>query len=348
MPNRPMPALLELDGAAQQRVAERMRKRLGELDKLDTSERPKFVVNVGDNFYPGGINLHCGKPDASATMSQFKTAWMDVYGEDLVSIEWWGVLGNHDYGGTCYRKAWDQQIYYTWNNENWVIPGQFWARKVQHSTFTIDFFFIDHNVFDTTTGTRQSQNICADNQEEHCQANIWPNEGHNIEDCVPTGPHSKVECRGWFSRLWESNYEWLQKNVPASTADWKVVVSHYPPTFDVGDAGRSRIEWKKWLPKNDIDLYICGHTHEQKIVEDFLPTAVIITGGGGGVTSEQMPTPSGHDTSYGFMDVSIRLENITISAYSHIGEDEGGKMLPNQVKTYPPVRKKHFEESFVV
>ena len=41
-----------------------------------TGQEPKFVLNVGDNFYPGGLDTHCsnGDPnDAAFTRSQSGT-----------------------------------------------------------------------------------------------------------------------------------------------------------------------------------------------------------------------------------------------------------------------------------
>merc|ERR1719384_708744 len=102
---------------------------------------PRFVINVGDNFYPGGIDIHCGKPWQKS--HQFQSMWRDVYPGDLTKMEWWGVLGNHDYGGVCYIKGWDQQIYYTWHDDKWVLPAQYWKRTVQYENFKAEFFLTE-------------------------------------------------------------------------------------------------------------------------------------------------------------------------------------------------------------
>merc|ERR1711920_665145 len=53
---------------------------------------------------------------------------------------------------------------------------------------------------------------------------------------------------------------------------------------------------------------------------DFLdPTAWIVSGGGGGVTSEHAPSLDGNDDEYGFMDLTLSKRNITVEAISHSG-----------------------------
>lgn len=104
MPNRPGGAYnKDIDGIAQRLVSDRMLARQQDLKKAGTPAR--FILNVGDNFYPGGIDTHCGHDDESATIVQFQQGWKDMYTDDLQELEWWSVLGNHDYGGVCYIKG---------------------------------------------------------------------------------------------------------------------------------------------------------------------------------------------------------------------------------------------------
>jgi len=67
----------------QQTIAEKMAEKQRELGDV------KFVVNVGDSFYPDGVT---SKDDP-----QWQTKWRDVYDEPLRSIPWYSVYGNHDY-----------------------------------------------------------------------------------------------------------------------------------------------------------------------------------------------------------------------------------------------------------
>jgi len=152
MNNRNAPYANDLDIIAQDLVAQRMIAKAGDLRKI--GKAPKFVINVGDNFYPGGIEQHCGVANAGQQASkskQFAQVFEAMYPvKELGNIEWMSVLGNHDYGGVCYIKAWDQQILYTWSESGrWVMPGQYYSRKVYFKTTTVDFWFLDNNVLDT-------------------------------------------------------------------------------------------------------------------------------------------------------------------------------------------------------
>mmetsp|Transcript_51341 Transcript_51341/g.133562 ORF Transcript_51341/g.133562 Transcript_51341/m.133562 type:complete len:81 (+) Transcript_51341:2-244(+) len=56
-------------------------------------------------------------------------------------------------------------------------------------------------------------------------------------------------------------------------------------------------------------------------MSDFLdPTALIVSGGGGGVTSENKPEGNGEDDQYGFMDMTLSKDTIKIEAISHSGQ----------------------------
>lgn len=74
-----------------------------------------------------------------------------------------------------------------------------------------------------------------------------------------------------------------------------------------------------------IDIICTGHEHSQTVWaptsnDNFLkPTAVIISGGGGGITSEGIPSKEGKDDQYGFMDLTLTRGAIKIEAISHGG-----------------------------
>jgi hypothetical protein len=47
----------------------------------------------------------------------------------------------------------------------------------------------------------------------------------------------------------------------------------------------------------------------------------IISGGGGGIFSEIVPTPTGEDDAYGFVDIAISKTQLKLDMYSHGGVD---------------------------
>jgi len=305
----------EIDIYAQVFVAGRMAAMAKEL-------KPKFVINVGDNFYPGGIsgpgtcNAETHATDAAGGIV-FKQVFEDVYkGEGLDGVEWWGVLGNHDYGGYHYSVHWDQNVFYTWHSEKsrWLTPALYWSRKTQFRDFSADFFFVDTNRVDVynSPDTDSGHNICSRKN------NLVPPLKPSDLSCPGTTMTSPDTCWKWFTDLWKEQKKWLAAKLEASVAEWQIIVTHYPPTFE---PPRSEV-WEPYFEKYGVDLYISGHTHQQQLVykdKIFGDTAYIISGGGGGITSEILPSKNGHDDAYGFMDVTITKDEIKVVQYSHGG-----------------------------
>lgn len=294
-----------VDGKAQLLVAAQMQTRAA-------IKQPDYVLNMGDNFYWGGVKAKCGAP---ATLHIHTGQWYWIFeqvyqGLGLDGKQWLGVLGNHDYGGFRFTSAWDQAIAYTWGGEHstgrWLMPAQYWSAKVHYPGFAVDYFFLDTNVM---TAFEPDIDI------EHNVCGF----AHNGRDatCGPQGPVSIEDCPGWFRRLWQAEQIWLERGLELSTARWQVVITHFPPTW-------GQDEWLR-LVKGGIDLITSGHRHSQDVwgphdEDNFLkPTAVIISGGGGGITCEGIPSEDGDDDQYGFMDLTLSQDTIKIEAISHGG-----------------------------
>lgn len=295
-----------VDDNAQMRVAAQMRARAATMP-------PDYILNVGDNFYWGGVTAHCGLPPFQhAETGQFPLIFEAVYtGPGIDGKQWLGVLGNHDYGGFMFVSGWDQAIGYTWggvgSTNRWMTPAQFWAVKVNYPGFSVDYYFVDSNRHDALPPeTWPDQNLCSGLHNP------------NGSTCGPEGPESLEDCPGWFERLWAAQLKWLDTELPKSTADWQIVVTHFPPEFAADD-------WKYISAKHGVDLYISGHRHKQEVhppgADNVLgATPYIVTGGGGGITSELMPDAAGDDDAYGFMDIVLTKGQINITSISHSGK----------------------------
>mmetsp|Transcript_33173 Transcript_33173/g.71138 ORF Transcript_33173/g.71138 Transcript_33173/m.71138 type:complete len:603 (+) Transcript_33173:108-1916(+) len=351
----------DFEGRIQWTVGQRMMQRYEDLDK--DGKPPRFVINLGDAFYPGGIDVHCGVDEHDAAKigsvrMQFKQVWNDMYPKPLTSMEWWGVLGNHDYGGVCYLKAWDQQVFHTWRDSAWVMPGQYWKRLVQYETFTAEFFFIDGNYYDVMAAS-PGHDMCAEahNPGDRCQAQmggIYPpsREGEDAV-CHGSGPQSPEDCKVWFKNLWTDNVKWLREQVVKSEADWQIIVNHYPASYPIGQ-GRDQIVWKQWLEPMGVDAYLSGHTHWQHVyyqtedqgpgleIMDMGGTVHVVSGGGGGISADVYPLANGQDDAYGFMDVALTAKEMTIYAYSHGGTSKD--LVLRSTTVVPPIQRQPISE----
>eukprot|EP00443_Scrippsiella_acuminata_P048691 CAMPEP_0115213306 /NCGR_PEP_ID=MMETSP0270-20121206/23726_1 /TAXON_ID=71861 /ORGANISM="Scrippsiella trochoidea, Strain CCMP3099" /LENGTH=478 /DNA_ID=CAMNT_0002627051 /DNA_START=57 /DNA_END=1493 /DNA_ORIENTATION=+ len=301
-PSSSRPAMEGIDDKAQLLVAEQMNKRA-------SISQPRYVLNVGDCFYWGGVNLRCGESAGSvhpSTTAQWQAVFEDVYSSpDLAGRPWLGVLGNHDYGGYMFTQGWDQAIAYTWGpSSRWVMPAQYWSTTVHYSDFSVDYLFVDSNMNDAMDpSAAPNHNLCS-------QSNNPPN-----ATCGVTGPTSTYDCVGWFYRLWEEQIPWMDSRLSASEADWRVIVTHFPPDF-------RREVWAQLAERYGVDLLVAGHKHQQELSgrdPSVGNAAWVISGGGGGMMSEGAPREDGDDDMYGFMDVTISRSEMKIEQISHSG-----------------------------
>eukprot|EP00930_Biecheleria_cincta_P094749 TRINITY_DN8620_c0_g1_i9.p1 TRINITY_DN8620_c0_g1~~TRINITY_DN8620_c0_g1_i9.p1 ORF type:complete len:657 (-),score=133.69 TRINITY_DN8620_c0_g1_i9:334-2304(-) len=301
----------EVDVRAQTLVAKQMEARA-------KTSKPDYILNVGDNFYWGGIDGKCGETPMSTisevTATQFKWIFENMYsGPGLDGKPWLSVLGNHDWGGRTFFSAWDQQIAYTWVSDRWILPAVYWMQHVEYPDldFSVDFYMTDSNIVDAHAdpGQDPASNICS-------------GEFNGDESCSSVGgPPDRKGCHSWFQKLWDEGAEWVTEKLKKSTSDWQILVTHFP-------CGHEEPFYKKLHEDHGLDLLVTGHTHKQQWWEEGerkrmggLPC--FITGGGGGIVSESPPDRTSHDTAYGFYDLIISKNIINIESINWEGKTVG-------------------------
>jgi len=277
-----------------------------EMKTLARSADPDFVLNAGDNFYPGGVgdpySNSCGEEQANRPADQiWRDRFESVYsGPGLDGKPWLSVLGNHDYGGISYETAWDAQIFHTWDSNIWRMPGQFWSQRVQYRGFSVEIYMLESNYQDALPpGGDPGRNICQD--PAGTNPDCW---GLNVDSCFQH-----------FAGAWTASLDMLEDHLSKTDADWKIINTHYPGPSIAGDP---RIQNLNSL--YGIDLIFTGHAHYQGHgVEKDIPW--IISGGGGGVTSDITPDINGHDSSYGFVDFTVNKDSLKFELRSWGGMD---------------------------
>lgn len=113
------------DGAMRQRqVADAMAAAAGAADS-------RFVLSVGDNFYPAGVS--------SVTDPQWRTSYEDIYHHPELQTPWYVALGNHDYRGDPAA-----QVAYGRHSPRWRMPASHYvATSAQTGVPGLDLFVID-------------------------------------------------------------------------------------------------------------------------------------------------------------------------------------------------------------
>jgi len=313
-----------VDDQPQTLVAAAFKKRAALVD-------PQFIINVGDNFYWGGIEKTCGTPMDEISFTarhQFDQVFEGIYqGEGLEGKPWLSVLGNHDWGGRVFNNGWDQQIAYTWHSDRWVMPAPYWSQHIVYpdQDFSVDLFMMDSNFVD-------AKDPSEDPEHNMCGARHNP---PGASCAVADGPASLETCPQFFRELWDEQKQWLEKKIPKSKATWRIIVTHFP-------CGHEQDWYKRMHEEHGLDLLITGHRHD---LELWVPESYvvggpeiqyirnkmgglhcIVTGGGGGITSEATPDPSNKEEwygegQYGFYDLAITKKSITIHSINWNGTE---------------------------
>ena len=95
----------------------------------------QFILALGDNFYPNGVQ--------STADPQWRTSFEDIYTEHSLNVDWYVVLGNHDYHGSP-----QAELDYAKISRRWRLPSRYYSIKREVSAgVEAEFFFLDTSPF---------------------------------------------------------------------------------------------------------------------------------------------------------------------------------------------------------
>lgn len=89
-----------------------------QMTKVAATSGTNFVVTVGDNFYPSGVQ--------STSDPNWHYSFEDIYKGYFLHCNWYVALGNHDYKGNI-----QAQIDYSRISRRWQMPGTYYSRKIK-------------------------------------------------------------------------------------------------------------------------------------------------------------------------------------------------------------------------
>lgn len=91
----------------------------------------KFVLYLGDNFYPNGVD--------SVDDPKFQDHFEEIYDKTVLNIPFYVIVGNHDYTGDVYA-----QIAYTQKSSRWTMPGLYYSfSRELNDQDTVQFYALD-------------------------------------------------------------------------------------------------------------------------------------------------------------------------------------------------------------
>ncbi|ETK86169.1 hypothetical protein L915_09179 [Phytophthora nicotianae] len=275
---------------------------------MAASAAPKCILSHGDNFYWTGIDSEDGRD------SRFTTTFEGKYdGDNIKSVPWVNVLGNHDYGGASYicsdgdnpaecsdadaivtalenKFSW-QSKYTSPNDDRWILKDHFYVYSIEDkdSGVSIDIFNVDSG--DASTHAAQ-QTCCqcygyAEGDDDTCK-----NVARGDKLCCGGDADMYDACYAKFTEWSDDSRKQLAKEVASSKATWKIVNSHYSPYAHYDEDGMAK--WFKILKDSGIQLWMNGHTHGEN--HDYSSTYkvhFVDNGAGGGIQKESATLASG-------------------------------------------------------
>jgi hypothetical protein len=194
-----------------------------------------FSLALGDNFYLAGIQT-------DEFDSRFQSTFENVFTADsLKSPSFFRVIaGNHDHKGNT-----TAQVAYSTHSDRWHYPSLYYSFVEQvDNTTTAEFVMID-------TVTLSGPSACPVSDEEFQGSDPRMEETLDKEGA-------------------QTQYQWLEATLAASTADFLFVSGHYP-VWSVCEHGptQSLVDTlKPLMEKYKVSAYFAGHDHCQQHIDD--------------------------------------------------------------------------------
>jgi hypothetical protein len=240
----------------QQNIADQMLEKMNELGDV------KFIINVGDSFYPKGVS---SKKDA-----QWDAKWRNMFAPELRSVPWYSTYGNHDYqSDPCACAKTPSACAQVNDNISdlsfFYMPDTSWFKE--HPELGLEVVSLDMNQL----------------------MDAWNHKAELVpSDCRHTP--CKAECEGNLKTRTKQSIDLLHQRALKSRANNLLVFSHYPTDYlwsvpDVmadlrgsvaADGGPRHVE------------YFGGHRHnvDQWSTTSIYPNSNWLVGGGGGWSCE--------------------------------------------------------------
>lgn len=183
---------------------------------------PKFVLALGDNFYPYGV--------VDIDDNLWFTTYKNIFTSPNLDCKWFPVLGNHDYLGNAFTQL---EYFYKFKDTRWTMPSKYYTYSFKNKKdITIQIIAID-----TILLAIETSNL------------FIPNYLLNFNDVSIIA--KQIHFEWLINTLKESTADWLiifgHYNLYSGS-------SHQNNYEMINLLKALFIEY-------NIDLYICGHCH---------------------------------------------------------------------------------------
>jgi len=241
-----------------------------QMAKTADSVHAKFIISCGDNFQIAGVT--------STRDPLWITNFENVYKAKSLQVEWYPVLGNHDYKGST-----QAQIDYSKLSSRWRLPDSYYTftRKINDS-ISARFIFL------STTPLVES----------------YRKNPQGYPDAATFDKDKEIK--------------WLSDVLANAKEQWILVFGHHPvysASKTHGNTPEMIERVKPLLDKYHAQFYFCGHDHDlQHLREKGNKVDYIVTGAGG----EPRPSSSNDMSVFShsepaFSVVSLKADSLRLT-----------------------------------
>ena len=249
-----------------------------ELNPWMGQTNPEFVIAIGDNFYSKGVK--------STSDPQFEQKFEQTFTAPSLNVSWYVASGNHDYyGGEAGINA---EIAYSKQSSRWTFPDYYYDEEitaedgtkilvVATDTWRINGgdTYVKHDPVSGRMALHSQAQLDAARSSGRIDQATYDtiNEHFDEEDpadpipwCDPAphgaDPDKPTPCTKPHDQV---QLDWLEKVLTTSTADWKVVMGHFPiyscTQHEHGESPKLIQYLDPILHKAHADMYFNGHDH---------------------------------------------------------------------------------------
>jgi 3',5'-cyclic AMP phosphodiesterase CpdA len=177
----------------------------------------EFVISSGDTHHYDGVR--------SVNDPLWMTNYELVYSNPELLVEWYPVLGNHEYRGNTQAV-----IDYSKVSRRWCMPGRYYTKSFK---------------------TEEGESVLIVFIDTPPLIDKYRDETESYPDAVQQDMQKQLD--------------WIDATLKSATEKWKIVVGHHPVYAETSKDDNERRDMQKRidpiLRKYNVDIYICGHIH---------------------------------------------------------------------------------------
>lgn len=187
------------------------------MGKVADAVGPDAFLALGDTHHFMGIE--------SVDDPLWMTNYERIYSHPELQVEWYPILGNHEYRGNTQAV-----IDYSSVSRRWTMPARYYTRIFENDGTRVKVVFID------TTPIIEKYHANSSEYPDACMQDV----------------DAQLQ---WLDKE-------LSRD---DNADWTIVAGHHPVYAQTRKADSERADMQKKLDpilrKHKVDMYLCGHIH---------------------------------------------------------------------------------------